>query len=127
MSDTICSATASASRPACPVTEALELQSQRLALRRLERNPLDELLERERRRRQRGDVDVAAQAEEVAIAGTQIERQVSALLEDPQLPHSFARHSARRDVRDGTRVEGEPRIRDVDERCEHRYTDRAHR
>src|SRR5829696_4422194 len=60
--------------------EALELQPQRLALFGAQRDSLDELLECQRCRRQRRDVDVAAQAEELALTAAEIEREVAALL-----------------------------------------------
>src|SRR5690242_18634979 len=53
--------------------EALELEAQRLALRRLERDPLDELLELARRRRERGEIDVVPQAEELTVPAREIQ------------------------------------------------------
>src|SRR5512133_3069488 len=47
--------------------EALELEAQRLALHRLQRDALDELLQRERRGRECRDVDVAPQTEELSV------------------------------------------------------------
>src|SRR5215218_7447688 len=70
--------------------EALELQSQRLALVGAQRDPLDELLQCQRCRRQRRDVDVTTQAEELALAAPEIEREIAALLEDAQLAHALA-------------------------------------
>src|SRR4051812_552080 len=65
--------------------EALELQAQRLALIRAQRNAFDELLERERCRGERRDVHVAAQPKELSLATAEVEREIPALLEDPQL------------------------------------------
>src|SRR5512142_503941 len=61
------------------------------AVERQQRDALDELLQRERRRRERRNVDVAAQPEELSVAAAEIEREISALLEDAQLPHPLAR------------------------------------
>ena len=106
----ICSATASASRPSSPLTahrllplhrgdEALELEPQRLPLRRVERQALHELLHRARRGRERGEVHVPPQAIELTAALRQVERQISAALEDADLPKALARHAAGGDVR----------------------------
>src|SRR5215204_4673139 len=79
--------------------EALELEPKRLPLVRSQRDAFDELLERQGRGRQRGDVHVAAQPEELSLATAQVERQIATLLKDAQLAHPLARHAARRDVR----------------------------
>ena len=70
--------------------EALELEPKRLPLLRSKRDALDELLERQGRRRQRGDVHVASQPEELSLATAQVERQIAALLKDAQLAHPLA-------------------------------------
>ncbi len=71
-------------------------------------------------------VEVTAQSIELAVARREVEREVSTLLEDANLPHSLARHAARRDVRDDARVERDARIRNVDERRQHRNADGRH-
>ena len=66
---------------------------------RLERDAFDKRLERERPLRERDEIDIAAQSIELSVAGSEVERDVPALLEDANLPHPLARHTARRDVR----------------------------
>src|SRR6478672_1367726 len=103
--------------------EALELQPERLRLLRAQRNAFDELLELDRRRGERHDIHVAAQAEELSLPAPQVEREITALLEDPQLAHPLARDAARRDVRHGARGKRQAGIRDVDERRQHGHAD----
>ena len=115
---TIVSATASASRPSSPLTvtgalpshrveKALELEAERLTIRRDERYALDERLDRLRTLRQLGEIDVSPQPEELSFAGGEIERQIAALLKDAHFAHSLARHAARRNVRDRAVVESQ--------------------
>src|SRR5687768_10720558 len=70
--------------------EALELQPQRFALGRVQWDALHECLERQRPLRERGEVDVATETIELAVAGSEVERDVPALLEDAHLAHALA-------------------------------------
>src|SRR5215207_10006857 len=70
--------------------ETLELEAQRLARRRIERDTLDEGLERERALGEGSKVHVTPEAIELTVAGREIQRDVAALLKDPDLPHSLA-------------------------------------
>src|SRR5262245_23698351 len=106
--------------------ERLELETQRLAFRGLERNTLDECLQRLRTlcvAHQRSEIDVSPQPIELSSPSREIERQIAALLKDAKFPHPLARHSARGDVRDRASLEREPSVGDVDERSEHGNTD----
>src|SRR5687768_11463829 len=79
--------------------EALELEAERFAWRRFERDAFHERLEREGPLRERSEIDIAAKAIKLPVAGGEVQRDVSALLEDANLSHALARHTARRDVR----------------------------
>src|SRR5687768_10397941 len=103
--------------------EALELEPKWLAGRCLERNALDERLQRQRALRERRQIDVAAKAIELTVAGREVERDVAALLKDANLAHPLLRHAAGGDVRDRARREHDARVRDVDEWRENRNTD----
>src|SRR5918992_4019234 len=107
--------------------EALELETQRLAFWRLERNALHEVVDRSRRLAQRGKIEVGAKPVELAGPGPEIERQIPARLEHPQLARPVTRDTARGDVRHGTGVERQARVRNIDERRQHGHADRLER
>src|SRR5450759_390525 len=104
--------------------EALQLELQWLAIRRVELYAIHERQDVSWRGANREWVEVGAEAEEFASARGQIERQISALLKDPDLPLSLPRDAAGRDVGDGARVERYARVRNVEHGSEHGNSDR---
>src|SRR5688500_2100217 len=101
--------------------EAVELEAQRLSLGRDKRNSIDEVSDVHRAGGRTRRIEFLLQAEEVARAGSEIEREVAALLKDPDLPDAIARDAARRDVRNCARRERHARVGDVEHRRQYRH------
>src|SRR5579863_209847 len=96
--------------------ETLQLQLERLPFRCIERHPLDEGVDLDGPpfAGERTKIDFAPQPVELARARGQIERQIPAGLEDPDLAQPLLGHPARRDIGDGSAREREARVGDVD-------------
>src|SRR5439155_14639082 len=102
--------------------EALQLEPERLSLRGLEPDVLDDGLEVRRAER----LPALLQAIEVAATLRQVEREIARVLEDPELAGAVAGDPARGDVRDRAVRELDPRVRDVHVGGENRDPGRPH-
>ncbi|PYP46528.1 MAG: hypothetical protein DMD42_04105 [Gemmatimonadetes bacterium] len=108
--------------PAHGAHEALELQLERLRLGCVEPYVLHDLLEG-------GGAEALParlQAEEVPAPLRQVEGAIPRRLEDAELARALARHTARRDVRDGAVGKLEARVRDIHVRREECDPGRPH-
>src|SRR5688500_12319902 len=90
--------------------EALVLQPQRLTFRRLQLVTLHELLDGLGILRQLRDVESLLQLVELSRASGQIEREITARLEDPDLPQAIPRQPARLDAGDRAALELQPGV-----------------
>src|SRR5688572_136159 len=82
--------------------EAVELETQWLALRGRQCDVLNEVGDADRTGRRPRWIHLLLESEKVSCPCTKVERHVAAFLENPDLSYSITRYSARRDVRYST-------------------------
>src|SRR5690606_38925164 len=113
-------------RNRCPaghcVHEALELATQWLAPVALERDPLDDCLQRRGRQwHARLEHEPRAQAKELADARREVQTDVPGALEEPDLPLPLHGYPARGQIRHAATLELDPCVGDVRARRQHRH------
>src|SRR5687767_1707319 len=96
--------------------EAVELQPERLTFGCCERDAIHIVRNVHRAFRRPARIHLLLEPEELSRSRGEIERQVSAFLEDPDLPDTVARDAARCDVRDCSRRKRHSRVCDVEHR-----------
>src|SRR5436305_12602981 len=96
--------------------EALELETQWFAFRRNQLDSVDEARDVDGSRRRICRIDLLAKSKEFASACCEIERDVPAMLENANLPHSLPRNPTRCDVSHGAAGERHTSVGDVEHR-----------
>ena len=102
--------------------KALQLEPQRVGLRRLQHDPLDDVGQLPAGPR----LPAGPYPHELAAAAGQVEREVAVGLEQPEATDPLSRHPGRRGQCHGAVGELDPRVGDIQVGGEHRQTRRPH-